>query len=383
MNPRPRDAREPNDGRGVGVHAWIMNQRLNLVPIGAVGEIVEQGPSLAVGYLGLPEKTAKVFVDAPTWLPNSKLGKKLYRTGDLGYLNSDGSIKILGRMDTRVKLNGQRLELAEVEFHMKRFLPPMADVAAEIIKPGGDEKSAMLVGFISVQHDDISSLFERLQEQLLSSLPTYMVPTTFIPYTPFPMNFNGKLDRRLMRDYAASLPLQTLMKFSGGSNGQLWHQLRDDEHVALQINHKIVDMVRGRDPEYADTIMNRNVFLGNTGLDSIKTVSLATFVAKTTGCKIAVYKFMNQGTSIRDIVRFIAEAKTDGQKYVAGERVDMMAEFRVLDETLSNLQFVKPDENSTGDVKTVFLTGSTGFLGTCAFHISSLVRVAMSVLSKL
>lgn len=107
-----------NIGKPVGVHAWIVDRYNHdtLVPIGCVGELLLQGPSLARGYHNDPDKTAVSFVTAPPWAKNQRW--LCYKTGDLVRQCIDGSFVFVGRKDTQVKVHGQRVELGEIEAHL-------------------------------------------------------------------------------------------------------------------------------------------------------------------------------------------------------------------------------------------------------------------------
>jgi amino acid adenylation domain-containing protein len=110
-------------GQGVTGSVWLTVpcDHTKLVPTGCIGEITVQGPGVSRGYLNSPTKTSEVFIDSPQWL-NTGIGpySRVYRTGDLGRLNPDGTIECLGRKDNQVKLRGQRLELGEIEYHIAR-----------------------------------------------------------------------------------------------------------------------------------------------------------------------------------------------------------------------------------------------------------------------
>lgn len=119
-----------NIGPAYGSHVWIVDERDHnrLVPPGCVGEILIEGPLVARGYLNDPEKTAAAFIEDPGWasqFPKSALSspRRFYKSGDIGIMNMDGSITILGRRDAQVKINGQRVELDEVMYQVQRLLP--------------------------------------------------------------------------------------------------------------------------------------------------------------------------------------------------------------------------------------------------------------------
>ena len=104
-------------GHAVSSLSWIVDPKRpeRLAPVGCIGELLVQGPSLARGYLNDPEKTAAAFIESPGWLREFGHTKPqvMYKTGDLVRYNPDGSLMYLGRKDNQVKVNGQRLELGE------------------------------------------------------------------------------------------------------------------------------------------------------------------------------------------------------------------------------------------------------------------------------
>jgi acyl-CoA synthetase (AMP-forming)/AMP-acid ligase II len=108
-------------GRAIACTTWIVEPNIHdlLASVGAVGELIIEGPILARGYLDDPEKTDLAFV-YPKWLAEDTSGEiqRVYKTEDLVRYDSDGSIVYLGRKDTQVKLHGQRVEIGEIENHL-------------------------------------------------------------------------------------------------------------------------------------------------------------------------------------------------------------------------------------------------------------------------
>ncbi|KAL3462863.1 hypothetical protein BJX64DRAFT_134377 [Aspergillus heterothallicus] len=219
-------------GRGNGAAIWITdpNDHELLVPVGAVGELLVEGPIVGQGYLNDPEKTAAAFIEDPKWLVVGHkrfAGRRgrLYKTGDIGKYDPDGSggIVFVGRKDTQVKLRGQRVELGEIESQLRARLPSDVNVIAEVILPKESGGQATLVAFVSVQsskkHDNTELQSEELPEALRRTLsdadtdvatvlPRYMVPTAYIPINYMPVLISGKTDRKRLREFGAKVDLR-------------------------------------------------------------------------------------------------------------------------------------------------------------------------------
>ncbi|KAJ5111020.1 hypothetical protein N7532_001555 [Penicillium argentinense] len=221
-------------GTGNGAAIWIVdpNDHEILMPVGAVGELLVEGPIVGQGYLNDPDKTAAAFIEDPKWLVEGHdnfTGRqgRLYKTGDLGKYDPDGSggIVFAGRKDTQVKLRGQRVELGEIESQLRARLPSEISVIVEVIKPDETGGQPTLVAFVTSQslassgQDGISSIqFSEEQKNCLSTanseiataLPRYMVPTAYIPVNCLPVLISGKTDRRRLRQFGATVDLRQL-----------------------------------------------------------------------------------------------------------------------------------------------------------------------------
>lgn len=229
-------------GWALGSSLWIVDAEdpNRLLPIGAVGELVVCGTTLARGYLDDPKKTAAAFLENLDWLPDlgseQVLPQRVYRTGDLARYGDDGSIHIVGRKDQQVKLRGQRIELAEIELALRKFLPPGRELAVEVARPGGPSCTAQLVVFIvvNIENDfgfDVSPrivtsqtdlhefglLTNDLPQQLATVLPAYMVPSIYVPISALPLTRSAKLDRKLMQTWVENMSVADLGKFSSAS----------------------------------------------------------------------------------------------------------------------------------------------------------------------
>ncbi|OQD71346.1 hypothetical protein PENPOL_c001G09802 [Penicillium polonicum] len=221
-------------GQTYGAVPWIVdpNDHERLLPIGASGELLLEGPILAREYFNDVEKTASAFIESPQWLQSLRPTSRVYKTGDLVQYGADGAIRFLGRKDTQVKIRGQRVELGEIEHQIRHCIG--ADVVVERVLPAYRKSDPLLVAFVHYQElvpmengnrqpvrkssiglFDCVSHQHRLQAQkstaaLKKRLPSYMVPSIFIPLVKMPISTSGKADRRLLRQQAALLPRGTL-----------------------------------------------------------------------------------------------------------------------------------------------------------------------------
>lgn len=200
-----------NIGRGVGVRSWVVNpsNHEELVAIGAVGEMVNEGPLVTSGYHNLPEKTAKVFIEDPEFLQlgfKSRWGRRgrLYKTGDLVRYCYDGTLQYLGRADTQVKLRGQRVEFGEIEYHLKRALPHVSTICDVVVHPSSGRP--MLVAFCALSAADTLDKHST-RVYLSKQLPPYMVPEFFFRIADIPRNKSGKVDRLNLRELGPELLL--------------------------------------------------------------------------------------------------------------------------------------------------------------------------------
>ncbi|MEQ1851287.1 MAG: D-alanine--poly(phosphoribitol) ligase subunit DltA [Chthoniobacteraceae bacterium] len=174
-----------------GTRVIIHGEDEQPVASGERGEIVIAGPNVSPGYLGRPDLTDKAFQTID--------GLRAYRTGDWGR-DRDGMIFCEGRMDSQIKLHGYRIELGDLEANL-RALPEVADAAVLPVQKGG--KIDSLTAFIVLRGQKQGTDFEqsaKLKSHLGERLPIYMVPRKFHFLESFPMNSNGKADRKKLAE---------------------------------------------------------------------------------------------------------------------------------------------------------------------------------------
>jgi acyl-CoA synthetase (AMP-forming)/AMP-acid ligase II len=154
------------------------------LPADEVGELGIAGSQLALGYLGAPGMTAERFplID----------GKRWYLTGDLAMQDESGLFHHLGRIDNQVKIQGHRVELEDIEAHLRAVAG--SDQVAAVAWPVKDGVAQGVIGFVA--RSDIP--VNRIREALRSRLPPYMVPAAIHALAALPLNTAGKLDRRAL-----------------------------------------------------------------------------------------------------------------------------------------------------------------------------------------
>ncbi|KAM7189563.1 hypothetical protein V8F20_010102 [Naviculisporaceae sp. PSN 640] len=245
-----------NIGANVGAALWVTHSHdpSRLVPIGAIGELVVEGPILADGYLKNPSKTAEAFIPPPAWLrsaypdrlssPNHPGTEKvIYRTGDLVRQLFDGTYSYIGRRDTQIKVHGVRLEAGHIEAKIRPQLPhPDTDLVVDKIYVGKDDTKLkqMLAAFITFPQFDLADKEKKhgvkllapekrvvefcanLHKYLVSALPSYMVPNYILPVSMIPLGATGKVNRRGLQAFARGVSVEELNAFKvvASTNGE-------------------------------------------------------------------------------------------------------------------------------------------------------------------
>lgn len=163
---------------------YILDNSIQPVPIGVVGELYTGGDGVACGYLNRQKLSSERFIINPF---SEGL---LYKTGDLARYLPDGAIEFIGRLDNQVKIRGYRIELGEIEAVLNQH-PLVRDCVVRAMERSPGQKR--LVAYVIPASTPAFSV-TNLRESLRQTLPDYMVPNAFVPLDSFPLNPNGKID---------------------------------------------------------------------------------------------------------------------------------------------------------------------------------------------
>ncbi|KAF7136672.1 hypothetical protein CNMCM5793_005950 [Aspergillus hiratsukae] len=218
-------------GRSGSGAIWITSPESPkvLMPVGAVGEILIEGPHLARGYLdGACQKPDVGFLpNAPTWLkdlqPSRAATSRFYRSGDLGRYTHAGTVEHLGRKDTLLKINGYRVESTEVEFILRRSLGPGDAVIVDLLGMIDGPREPFLVAFLCLansednfvstsdnaveflpitSHHSAYQMAQKMKVDVMATLPVHKIPEYFILVSQIPRTRSNKTDRRKLHHLA-------------------------------------------------------------------------------------------------------------------------------------------------------------------------------------
>ncbi|HEV7745452.1 MAG TPA: amino acid adenylation domain-containing protein [Pyrinomonadaceae bacterium] len=177
-------------GRPVAnTQVYILDESMSPCGIGLPGQIYVGGSHLARGYWNRPDETADRFVPNPFATHD---GERLYRTGDLGRYLTTGEIEYLGRMDSQFKVRGYRIESGEIESALMQH--PKVRMA-QVVAAGAGRSEKKLVAYV-VLVEAMDDVIRELHDYAARFLPSYMIPSAFVPLERFPLLPSGKVDRR-------------------------------------------------------------------------------------------------------------------------------------------------------------------------------------------
>lgn len=304
----------------------IVNEQLKLQPIGIYGELCIGGKGVAKGYINKPDLTAEKFLKNPYY--NNEY---LYRTGDLARYTNDGNVEFFGRIDSQVKIKGFRIELGEIETQLLKH--EFIDDTVVVAKTS-EEGNRYLCAYI-VSSQDIKNL--DLRNYLLKSLPDYMVPSFFVKLDKIPLTPNGKVERTRLPDPDRDSNRST----------QYVAPRNKKERALAKICSKILEVKKiGIDDNFFEL-----------GGDSLSIIQI----------QIVTYAF-EWNLSMQDFYRYpTIRQLSDRISEISNENLSTESDaIYTIPEIKKNKGKVIDNCSRIVDalkIKTVLLTGSTGFLG--------------------
>jgi amino acid adenylation domain-containing protein len=229
------------------LQVYLLDQYLQLVPVGVPGEMYVGGAGVTKGYLNRPELTTERFIPSPfekdEVIPPTPLNKggtqggaKLYKTGDLARYLPKGELEYLGRIDNQVKIRGFRIELGEIEALLASHPQIWETVVIVRDDTTGDKR---LVAYIVPQSEKTITINE-IRQFLKAKLPSYMVPNAFVILDALPLTANGKIDRRALPPSESSS--ETSEKYVAPRNPiedilvNVWSEILKVEKVGINDN---------------------------------------------------------------------------------------------------------------------------------------------------
>lgn len=279
--------------------------KLLMVPKGGIGELCFGGDQVFRGYLDMPALNSEKLIDHP------KFGR-LYRSGDYGRILWDGSLEYIRRQDDQVKIRGQRVELGEINSAILRS-PDTLDVVTLIQQTKSRSqriltfwvpKSQSSSEWCDINYNDVSKqALNGLYLDLLTTLPSYMIPSLIIPIPCVPMTAQEKVDKRRLIELASDLSQEDLERFSQpiehGDEGQQWSELENMilRTLCASMNCSLDDV-------------GRRTSFHSLGLDSISAVSFAKCL-RDLGFPKADASIVLKHPSILLLSNFLAQNKDD------------------------------------------------------------------------
>ncbi|MFJ9381840.1 AMP-binding protein, partial [Streptomyces sp. NPDC101455] len=212
---------------------YVLDARLNPVPVGVAGEVYIAGPQVARGYRGQPVLTSERFLPDPF----AADGTRMYRSGDRARWLAEGQLDFIGRVDDQVKVRGFRIEPGEIE----AVLATHPRIRTAVVTAFGDTEDRRLVAYL-VPEDASEGIpaVNDLRDHVQRSLPAFMIPAAFVELAALPLTPNGKLDRSALPEPDGARPeLNEFEVLSGDVEevlARLWVQLLGVDRVGATDN---------------------------------------------------------------------------------------------------------------------------------------------------
>lgn len=334
-----------NVGRAfANVSSYVVDENLNILPRGVVGELVVSGPLVGRGYHGLPALTAQSFMKWP------RQGSWSYRTGDLVRMLPDGTLHIIGRIDTQIKLHGVRIEAEGISAIFRNTA--LSELGLELnvstvlaAHPSiGNGATPQLVSFvawdiqapitlrrttkphvISFKNNVLQVLREVCERQLAS----YMRPAHIIRLSWLPLNLNGKTDDKALTTIFRAISLQQLI-------GTIHDTPAKNCSLQTDVQRKLVSLV---ETHVNISPIDSGISLFAYGMDSLSLMRLVSDIRRTFHVSIAVADIM-KAASIKSISELIQTHPLPEQTSSSNQVIRLFSEqwLHVAEESIPHIQ---------------------------------------------
>jgi amino acid adenylation domain-containing protein len=324
---------------------YVYDRQMSPCPIGVTGEIYLAGVGLSDGYLFDDDMTGRVFIE------NTLDGSPLYKSGDIGYWDDSGNLHYVGRVDEQFQLNGQRIESGEIEevaltSNIKQCKILLVQSTIHLFYVPTD----------AIQEDNIEDFEFRLRKLLESSLPSYMIPSSFIKIDSMPLTLNGKVDVASLLSILENLNKQSRVRVSKSADDQ-WYAVHKE---TLEIISKETGtLLENLDP-------NDNFF--SIGGDSIRAMRLVAFLQKNYGVNLGI-EHVFRNPRLIDLLHPLDET-------VKGSVADMSADIKLTCQSKYNDQTISKLALTSEQERLYFLSMSTQ---TTNYNVPHLIKLPKSI----
>lgn len=324
------------------VDLFLLDENLKPVEEGVVGEIYIGGSQLALGYLHREEDTEKSFIQAPEWLLDQlSKNKTLYKTGDMALRREDGNLEFYGRKDDQVKIRGYRIELAEIEYNIAK-LPQITQCAVKVQKK--ENGLPALIAFIQLATDeDQVKILQNIKAKLQQTIPAYMLPYKIFIVDQMPLNHAGKIDKKLLEIPENQTKNNNLPKWK-------------EDNLTQIVTHIWKDLLSLEDVNEEDNFFE----LGGHSLLLAQLHMLLPEPVRNLISLPELYIYTTISTFVKEVENRMVETEISQKS-----KAEMMINELIKDSEL-HIDFSineSPNPDILKNPKSIFLTGTTGFVG--------------------
>ncbi|MFK8105474.1 MAG: amino acid adenylation domain-containing protein [Saprospiraceae bacterium] len=266
---------------------YILDEALQLLPIGTVGNVYIGGDGLAQAYYKNEVLTKEKFIVNPF-----DKSKKIYHTGDLGKWNELGEIEFLGRNDYQVKIRGYRIELGEIETKLDQIKGIRSSI---VIAQKKRHQEARLIAYILKEDQSLKT--ETIKNELSEKLPAYMIPYIIIPIKEFPLTLNKKVNRKALE--AKKVNIKSALFTGDMPTTELEIALSNYYKEVLNIAEEI-------------TVVDDFFTLGGHSLNAVKLINL---IEEQLHCRLNLKAVFDYPT-IRTLAAFLEEKATQQARII-------------------------------------------------------------------